>query len=946
MSQEIQIPVRGIYSSPNPLTLPEGALVTAQNCVMRRPGVIEPRRGFTPTTTLPFTSGDTVSHLFSYDGRLYAVCQTGSPARVGLASSADGGATWTTVTPGQLLFQYGFAPYRQRTAVARLNCYLARGVYGGTLDFPALTQKLTSGAATTAVATGLATPPIPRFSVTAAGVAVVTNTTVAYRIVFRSSDANNLVVRSSPSSRYYYSNATGGTVDVQLTWRCHSQGGYGLVAGDVVELYRSGAVTGVSGVVPDDEMALVSEHVVTAAEAISAGGTITDRCTPTGRGAALYTNASQEGILQANKRPPTCEDLALFNDCLFFAQAVEDPRGTLFFTNVSQVTGFNFHNNAGANFAGNTLNGNPTITGIASTADFDVGQLVVQNVVPGTAGVNIPADARIISKTAASITLDKNATGAAAITFQACDVVQVDGQDFFAYSSTANVVGFPRFGANLFGAGAITARQMAENLAWVVTENTGRLTGIVVTDVNTQAGLVFEKVIEASGSTIVVRSHADAASPATQPFDPVAKPNRLMWSKPSEPEHVPDANFAVIGSEKNVIRRITALRDGLLIWSDDGLFRLTGTFPDFRIDGIDRTVMLAGFNTVATVDDYCYALTESGVVKASIAGVEARVSDPIWETIKRTVYALLDTSTAQLPKLDSWAFYNHNEDEYYLKLPNIPLTTGAAALNNNTLYVYSARHDAWTTWSMAAEAGVTHTDGKIYIANPSLATSAFATNVVTQERHGTSELIGGDLYKLDYCDATITTTPTVSSVGTSSIVISAPVSATLGAFVLIGGNLVFKVTSGVSSSATIPLNSVTGITPGASVAIYESFSAAIEWQPLYAGNSAGLKQWQRIYVLFDEKNTLYRWSGNVYSDLQDSGAQTEAFTADITTTTGAAVGPQVQRMDVGRACAVGRALRFRWSSSEAYMRWAITGLAVEFHPVGANARRGNAIVST
>lgn len=46
--------------------------------------------------------------------------------------------------------------------------------------------------------------------------------------------------------------------------------------------------------------------------------TIVDSVPDSLRGAALYTNATQEGILQSNELPPYASDLAVFKNCLFF----------------------------------------------------------------------------------------------------------------------------------------------------------------------------------------------------------------------------------------------------------------------------------------------------------------------------------------------------------------------------------------------------------------------------------------------------------------------------------------------------------------------------------------------------------------------------------------------------------------------------------------------------
>lgn len=937
MSEELKIPVTGLALDDNQNTLPAGALFQASNACIRRQGVIEPRRGFNKLATLPFAAADLVTHMFSFDGQLYAVDRV-SAVLIGL--SRWDGASWTSVSlPAVTVYSQSTSAYRQRTQLARRSLYLAQGVFGQAVPLPLpMMAKLTSATAS-GMPAGIASPGIP-FGLTAVagGVAVDPSTTVAYRSVLRHTDANGLVVRSAPSSRVYFSNTTVAAVDVQMVVSSTGFGsGVYLAAGDVLELYRSNPITGVTSVIPDDEMALCAEHVLTAGESAVAAATMTDRCSTTGRGAALYTNSTQEGILQANKRPPLCEDVALFADCMFFAQAAQDSRGSIIITDVTQANGFNYHNNAGVNFAGTSALANPTITAIASTADFSVGQLVIQvGQVPGGAGAAIPSNARIISKTATTITLDKNCTAAGAVSFTACDVIRVDNLDYFAFNAEASGA-FPSFFANLYGAGAITARRMAESFASIVSATSGRVRPYVVTDATTQAGWAFEKDTIGSTPGLEVKSHKDAAANAAlQAFVPVERPNALMWSKPLEPEHVPDVNYAAVGSEKNVIRRIIALRDGLLIWSDEGLWRLTGVFPDFRIDCIDRTLTLSGFNTPAVMNDVCFAFTNRGVVMATVSGAEI-ASDPVWQALKPAAFALGDYTT--LTALDAFGFVNENEYEYYLKLPAVtnPLLN---AYTDPVMWVYNGRTASWTTWSVNVESGVTHSDRLTYLGYA----DGSDNNVIRKERRVKQS---STLAFLDYADDDIAMggVPTVTAINTTTLTITMSLSFTLlsGDAIVIGGNY-FKVVANNGGGNTAQLNTVTGIAvTNAITAAYRGYLMSLIWQPMAANNPGALKQWREVGIVFDKRLNQSRFEVKMWNDWQASSTDSRVITATAATgdATQPAVNSQTMRILCGRQSGRGRILRFEYDNREALVELAIGGLSVVYEDMDTRTRRVN-----
>lgn len=73
MANQVSTPIlkaSGLNTQPNQLSVPEGSLIVANNVVINRDNVIEPRRGFTQYGTPIGSSGDVASQLLEYQTRI------------------------------------------------------------------------------------------------------------------------------------------------------------------------------------------------------------------------------------------------------------------------------------------------------------------------------------------------------------------------------------------------------------------------------------------------------------------------------------------------------------------------------------------------------------------------------------------------------------------------------------------------------------------------------------------------------------------------------------------------------------------------------------------------------------------------------------------------------------------------------------------------------------
>lgn len=127
---------------------------------------------------------------------------------------------------------------------------------------------------------------------------------VAYRCLFGYRDANEYLFRGAPSGRTVTANNDLVTVPVGVNFPIPD----GITDSYFIQIYR----TTQSTASPNDEMFLLVEIPITSA-LISAGEVLYFDQTPdSSLGEALYTNASQQGILSANDEPPIATDISVY----------------------------------------------------------------------------------------------------------------------------------------------------------------------------------------------------------------------------------------------------------------------------------------------------------------------------------------------------------------------------------------------------------------------------------------------------------------------------------------------------------------------------------------------------------------------------------------------------------------------------------------------------------
>jgi hypothetical protein len=176
----------------------------------------------------------------------------------------------------------------------------------------------------------------PSYTLTGASGFLSTGNQCAYRCTIQRTDTNSNIVTGYPSQRLWVTNSAGGSRNVILTVYLPSE----AKAGDVLQFFRTAQVVGTTDDISADEMGLVYQYELIAGDISTGNIVFTDSVTDALRGATLYTSPSQEGIQQANDRPPLTKDLALYkSNYMLYANAQTKQRLSVTLVGTASLSG-------------------------------------------------------------------------------------------------------------------------------------------------------------------------------------------------------------------------------------------------------------------------------------------------------------------------------------------------------------------------------------------------------------------------------------------------------------------------------------------------------------------------------------------------------------------------------------------------------------------------------
>ena len=296
--EKVSVKNVGLFTDPNRLNLPDGALIVADNVVIDRPDVVDSRRGFKAYATLTSNA----DKLFVYQSRIIAKQGTT------LKYDSDGAGTMVAYA-GTYAPPSGASNIRSMEASKNFYLTTSAGVkkltaYNGTIGMAGMYKGL-DGTGATSGASGW-------FS---------NNASVGYRVVWGVKDANGSTIVGAPSQRIVVTNTSGGTRNVDLTFTIPS----GVTTSYFYQVYRTNQ-TAASADDPGDETYLAVEKSPSSAEITAGTVTFSDTVPDNMRDALLYTSPSQEGLIQGNEPPPMARDVCFFKNMAFYFNTVSKQR--------------------------------------------------------------------------------------------------------------------------------------------------------------------------------------------------------------------------------------------------------------------------------------------------------------------------------------------------------------------------------------------------------------------------------------------------------------------------------------------------------------------------------------------------------------------------------------------------------------------------------------------
>lgn len=523
-------------------------------------------------------------------------------------------------------------------------------------------------------------------------------------------------------------------------------------------------------------------------------------------------------------------------------------------------------------------------------------------------------------KTKHKLSIKLLAVGGSALV--ADDTITIDG-DVYTAKAAENIASAE---FKVFTAGSVSQNisDTAQSLIKVINQYSGN-TGVYAyylsgyQDLPGQILLMKRTLDDVAFSASTSKAIAFDLGTGTSSNDEYA--NGLMYSKNQAPEHVPTSHLEFVGSKNFEGRRILALRDSLFILKDDGVFRLTGSGGSWNIEPLDTSTRIIAPDSAQVVNNQIFALCDQGIVTISDVGVQV-ISRPIEDNIS----ALVSADYENL-KTMSFGLSYETDRKYYL------WTIGASSDAYPTqAFIYNTFTQAWTTREKdATHAVVNKADDKIYLCNPS------DKHILVERKSLTFR---------DYIDEEVDGFSIVSSSGTS-VILNTIVGLDVG-YLLYESDSVYSVIMDVDSSTnTVVVNDVKTWTPG-TVTVYKSIESEIEYAVQHFDNPGVMKHFQEVACLFREtafinaQLTFYTDLSGGYSGTEINGNFGGALWGLFQWGSGAWGGiarPRPIRAFVPREKSRGTLLSVRFRVANAYAKWALNGISVQYDWVSERTSR-------
>ena len=803
MSKTLTLTPKGLYTYYNNLaSVPEGSLLKANNVVINREGILEPRRGI-KYYSAPFgVETDRASQLLRYKARILR--------HVGSTLAYDNAAGVFTDFTGSFLAPNNIT--RIKSIESKGNLYFTSNIGVQKISAKTATDFSTSSIveAGGVISTGGQTSLIPD----TLGF-LPSNQKTAYKITWAYKDTNDLLIEGVPSNSIVINNYTVDTaasvsIDVFIPHEV-------TTTNYIFRIFRC-ELKGVD-IELSDEYNLVFEGNPTSAEITAGILNYTDRLPDAFRlgGTPLYTNPiSGGGINSANYKPPFATDIELFNNHVFYANtrlrhfkelSLQDLTNftsevsdfiisdgihteTYIFRGLSEVSEvefqpFTFISNQSYFFLNSANNEtkyfiwfDKTGTSALPTTSETYGRIGIRVIIDSSdttgalVATKVKAAIDLVASSDFSIIqlpdLSSNPTHTLQITNlfagyadQTSDATITSPQDyrtFFVFTTIRDGLGedatnnFVYLSDNPIDTSAIS--ETAQSLVRVINRNPNSIvTAQYISGSSDTPGkiLLMRKsitdlaFITTTTDTIIATGFYPnlSADPSTESSSSTSV-NAIYFSKQDEPESVPLLNVILIGASDAPILRIKTLRESLFIFKTDGLFRLTGySSSDFTVNLFDNTILLKVPDSVATLNNEIYYYGNQGVAKVSEVG-NTVISKPIQDKILPFI-----TTSQYLPQV---AFgISYETDRSYM----IWTVASKNDLVAKVAYRYNVDTQCWTSWPISKTCAVLNNE------NDTLYFGSGDANVIEIERK--------NFDRFDYADREITISIPSSAISGTTI---------------------------------------------------------------------------------------------------------------------------------------------------------------------------------
>lgn len=671
--RELLVRPLGLVTRPNIYgQYPLGGFSTAQNLVMRAPGIIEPA----PATVLGTTFGaanDVVHQLFSLPSTvMFSWARTG-----GGVWTIYGNATASVYNPAASVPTFSttgrITPIQLRDRLIANSRNLGHYVSDPLEQTPPATFRRA----------GFGQPILQTNSPnTTNGIAIPLNAVAGYSVIIKRTYDDGYVLVSRPSPIVVFLCHIGispGTCNpIFSVFFTPASSRLGVQLGDVFELYRTNIIrSAVVNTDPGTTLNKIASVTVTAA-VLAAGFVSFEDTTVPGvlditEGEALYTNPGQEGALAANRFPEIAQCVATFKGFAFYANITQRPqlifkiKGGLSATANPgwNTAAFRAYGIGDRTVTGTVTLGSPTVTAVPATdmVGVAIGQVALAQPNPWPNGTTVQS----FNTGAGTITMTANAVaGAASVLLR--DVLEVNGV------SSASTAGMQFYSDLLVFLGFNAACEVTTSetvIPFVSADGTQKLITFIAEPkrIDTATPLTVRAT---NGQNYDPPLTSFPAAATTIPYKTYK--NLLTWSKDSQPEHMPAPNQAFVGTGEIIAMEST--RDALWIFCTDGLFRLSGAGGQWRLDTVDTTVVLAAPRASCVLREVVYCYTNQGFGRVTDAGFEPLSERVVGDLLPGAEY----TETASI-------ILERNEIEQEIVI----------RLSASQVFIYSTRENSYTT---------------------------------------------------------------------------------------------------------------------------------------------------------------------------------------------------------------------------------------------------------